>query len=571
MDSAIGAAGGEHELGFVRRYVFSLDHKVIAKQYLALALIMAAIGSFASYVLRWQLAFPETAAPGWGIVGPDTYNALFTMHGTIMVLFAAMPFVISTFANYLIPLMVGADDMAFPTLNMLSVWIFFTACLTLIASFFVPGGPAAAGWVAYPPLSAVQEYTGVYFGQDLWILAVALDFVSFLMGGVNFITTTFNMRAPGMTLTRVPLKVWTQVIASTLFLLSVGPLVAAALMLLLDRNFGTGFFRPDRGGDPMLWQHLFWFFGHPEVYVIALPGFGIIIEVMTVFARKPIFGYRTIIFSALGAGLLSFFVWAHHMYVSAMDPRAAIPFSIFTIFITVPFAIMVFSMTAILWRASIRWTTAMLFAVGGLFSFVIGGATGIHLGTDATDIYLHGTYYVVAHFHFTLASTGFLGAIAGLYYWYPKMFGRMLNETLGQLHFVMTIAGFYTVMIPLFIIGFAGEPRRLYETSSYPALQQYQYLHVIATVGAIIAILGQIPLFVNFFYSMARGQVAGRNPWQANTLEWTVDSPPPHANFSGVIPHVYRDPYEYSVPGMKEDWLPQNQPPTPETAAALTG
>jgi cytochrome c oxidase subunit 1 len=558
-------AAHAHELGFVRRYIFSTDHKVIAKQYMALSGVMALLGGLSSYIIRWQLAWPETSVPGWGPIGPDNYNALITMHGTIMIFFVAMPFLLGAFGNFLIPLMVGADDMAFPRLNAMSFWTLFTASSVLIASMFAPEGPAAAGWTSYTPLSDNPIYTGVYLGQNLWIIAVALEFASFLMGGVNFLATALNLRAPGMTLMRLPLMVWMEITAAVVFLLSVGPLVAGAVMLLLDRTLGTGFFRPDRGGDPLLWEHLFWFFGHPEVYVVALPGFGIMLEVMPVFARKPVFGYKMTVYSVIGAGLLSFVVWAHHMFVSGMDPRLATPFSITTIMISVPFAILVFAMVATLWRGSIRYTAAMLFALGGLATFIIGGVTGIFLGSAAVDIYMHGTYFVVAHFHYTLFPVTFFGGFAGLYYWYPKMFGRLMNETLGKVHFWATFIFFNGVFIPLFLVGLGGSPRRIYELSSYEMLKPLQPLHVVATIAAIGLLLGQLPFIWNFFYSMARGRAAGRNPWRANTLEWTVDSPPAHPNFTAP-PRVYRDPYEYSVPNMAEDWLPQDQPAI-ETAA----
>jgi cytochrome c oxidase subunit 1 len=548
-----------HELGFVRRYIFSTDHKTIAKQYMALSAVMALIGGMASYLIRWQLAWPETEVPGWGPVGPDTYTALITMHGTIMVFFVAMPFLLGAFGNYLIPLMVGADDMAFPRLNATSFWTLFTASTVLIVSMFLPEGPAASGWTSYAPLSADPLYSGVHWGQNLWIVAIAMEFASFLMGGVNFLATALNMRAPGMTLMRLPLLVWMEITAAVVFLLSVGPLVAGAVMLLCDRTLGTGFFLPDKGGDPLLWEHLFWFFGHPEVYVVALPGFGIMLEVMPVFARKPIFGYKTMVYSTLAAGLLSFVVWAHHMFVSGMDPRLATPFSITTIMISVPFAILVFAMIATLWGGSIRFTTPMLFALGGLATFIIGGVTGIFLGSAAVDIYMHGTYFVVAHFHYTLFPVTFFGGFAGVYYWYPKMFGRMMNELLGRIHFAATFLFFNGVFIPLFIVGLAGNPRRIYEMTSYDMLARFQWLHVVATISTICLLIGQLPFVFNVFYSMARGEAAGRNPWHANTLEWTVDSPPAHPNFARP-PRVYRDPYEYSRPDLAEDWLPQDQP-----------
>ncbi|MFI5365231.1 MAG: cbb3-type cytochrome c oxidase subunit I [Candidatus Binatia bacterium] len=561
-------AHGE-ELGFWRKYVFSVDHKVIGKQYMSLALFMALVGGLTAYLIRWQLAYPETPVPGFhwvpeptmyeGVVPPEFYNALITMHGTVMIFFVAMPFLLGAFGNFLIPLMVGAPDMAFPRLNMMSFWTIFTASMLLLASFFVPGGAAAAGWTGYAPLSADPVFTGVNWGLNLWLLALALEFGSFLMGGVNFLTTGINMRAPGLTLTRLPLMVWMQLTAAVLFMLSIGPLIAGAVMLLFDRTIGTGFFLPERGGDALLWQHLFWFFGHPEVYVVLLPGFGMLLEIFPVFTRKPIFGYRAIIYSTIATGILSFLVWAHHMFVSGIDPRLAMPFSITTILISVPFAIMVFSMVASLWGGAITFATPMLFALGFLATFLIGGVTGIFLGSATVDIYLHGTYFVVAHFHYTLFPSVFLGGFAGMYFWYPKMFGRMLNDTLGKIHFWITVISFNCVFIPLFLCGVAGNMRRVYNPMQYDFLKHLAPLHQFATLATIVLILGQIPFFVNFFWSMFAGERAPDNPWKANTLEWATTSPPPHGNFAQV-PTVYRDPYEYSAPGAGEDWLPQYAP-----------
>ena len=549
------AAHGD-ELSFVRKYIFSVDHKVIGKQYLTLGLIMALVGGFTAYLIRWELAWPETEIPGWGFIAPDFYNALVTMHGTIMVFFVAMPILLGAFGNFLIPLMVGAPDMAFPRLNMMSFWTLCTASIVLMSSWFVPGGAAAAGWTGYPPLSADANFTGVEWGINLWLLALALEFGSFLMGGVNFLTTAINMRAPGMTLFRMPLLVWMQLSAAVLFMLSVGPLIAGAVMLLLDRTLGTAFFLPARGGDPLLWQHLFWFFGHPEVYVILLPGFGILLEILPVFTRKPIFGYRAIVYSTIAAGALSFIVWAHHMFVSGLDARMAAAFSITTILISVPFAVILFAMIATLWGGSLTFPTPMLFALGTLVTFLIGGVTGIFLGSAAVDIFMHDTYFVVAHFHYTLFPSALLGGFAGLYYWYPKMFGRMLNERLGKLHFWITLVAFNAVFIPLFAAGMGGHMRRIYNPTQYEFLKPMSGIHQFATVAAVVLLLGQLPLIFNFFWSMWRGEPATDNPWQANTLEWATSSPPPHGNFQ-VPPTVHRDPYEYSAPGEKDDWLPQ--------------
>jgi cytochrome c oxidase subunit 1 len=554
---------------FWRRYVFSTDHKVIAKQYLALSLFWAVLGGFAAYLIRWQLAYPETAAPGagWipepflyeGVVPPEFYNVLITMHGTIMVFFVAMPLLLAVFGNYLIPLMIGARDMAFPRLNMLSVWVFALASLVLLISLFVPGGAASAGWTGYPPLSARAIYTGVNWGMNLWIVALALEFAAFLMGGINFLTTTLNMRAPGMTLFRLPLIVWMQISAGVIFMLSVGPLIAGAVMLLLDRVIGTTFYVPEGGGQPLLWQHLFWFFGHPEVYVILLPALGIILEILPVFSRKPIFGYRPIIYSTIAAGLLSFIVWAHHQYVSGMDPRLAMPFSITTILISIPFALIVFAMIATLWKGSISFPTPMLFALGTLGVFLIGGLTGIFVGSAPVDIYFHDTYFVVAHFHYTLFSAVFFGGFAGLYFWFPKMFGRMMNETLGKIHFVLTFILFNTTFFPMFFLGVGGMMRRIANPMQYEFLQPLQPINVFITGSAILLLISQGIFAINFFWSLFRGRIAEPNPWRANTLEWSTPSPPPHENFH-KIPTVYWDPYEYNSPEATEDWLPQNQP-----------
>jgi cytochrome c oxidase subunit 1 len=544
---------------FLSRYIFSTDHKVIAKQYLTLSLLWALMGGATAYLIRWQIAHPDTEAPGWGYIAPDIYNALITQHGTIMVFFVAMPLLLAVFGNFLIPLMIGAPDMAFPRLNMLSFWVFSLASVVLILSFFVPGGPAAAGWTGYPPLSAKMEYTGVGWGMNLWLLAIALESASFLLGGVNFLTTTMNMRAPGMSLMRLPIMVWMQLIAAVIFMLSVGPLIAGAVMLLMDRILGTTFYLPEGGGEPLLWQHLFWFFGHPEVYVLLLPGLGIVLEVIAVFGRKPLFAYRPIIYASIVAGFLSFIVWAHHQYVSGMDPRLAMPFSITTIIISVPFALVIFAIIATLWGASISFTTPMLFALGTVGVFIFGGLTGIFNGSAPVDIYIHDTYFVVAHFHTTLISSVFFGGFAGLYFWFPKMFGRMMNETLGKIHFWLTFICFNAVFVPMHLVGLGGMMRRIANPMQYQFLKHLEPLNQFITLAAILLLLSQLFFVINYFWSLARGKVAANNPWQANTLEWSTTSPPPHENFAAA-PVVYRGPYEYSSADSGDDWLPQDRP-----------
>jgi cytochrome c oxidase subunit 1 len=567
---AVAAEHGQHPhepVGFWRQYVFSVDHKTIGKQYLTLGLVMALVGGATAYVIRWQLAWPETPIPltSWvpepamveGQLDPSFYNQLVTMHGTIMVFFVAMPILLGGLGNFLLPLMIGADDMALPRLNMMSFWTFFISSLVLMSSFFVSGGPAASGWTGYPPLSADPQYTGVNWGQNLWIIALALEFSSFLMGGVNFLTTGINMRAPGLHFFRLPLMVWMQLTAAVLFMLSVGPLIAGAVMLLLDRTIGTSFFLPQRGGDPLLWQHLFWFFGHPEVYVVLLPGVGAVLEVLPVFARKPIFGYRAIVYSTIISGVLSFVVWAHHMFVAGIDPRLATPFSITTILISVPFAIMVFAMIATLWGASLTFPTPMLFAIGFIVTFLIGGVTGIFNGSAAVDIYIHGTYFVVAHFHYTLFPTVFFGGFAGIYFWYPKMFGRMMSEALGKLHFWLTLVTFNLVFLPMFLLGMGGHVRRIYNPLQYEFLRPLAPVNQFVTLAAVALLLSQLPFILNFLWSLRFGAQASENPWNATTLEWMTASPPPHGNFA-TVPTVYRGPYEYSVPHAADDFLPQD-------------
>jgi cytochrome c oxidase subunit 1 len=549
------------EVSRIRHYLFSTDHKIIAMQYMFTGIFMALIGGFFAYAFRMQQAFPGADVPFFGLVTPNTYNALITNHGAIMIFWFAMPVLLAAFGNFLIPLMLGADDMVFPRLNRLSYQIFFLSAVVLLASFFVPGGAFGGAWTIYPPLSAKGAYNMHPLGATLFVSAVALEFVAFLLGGINFITTSMNSRAPGMKLYDVPLVVWMIVIASILFMASVGPLIAGAIMLIFDQQLGTAFFDPDRGGDPILWQHLFWFFGHPEVYVVLLPAIGIVAEIITVFARKKMFAYRTVLYTVFGTGVLSFTVWAHHQFIAGIDPRMANIFTITTLLISVPIAEMLFVYIATLYGGAITFATPMLWALAFIFEFIIGGVTGIFLGASGADIYLHDTYFVLAHFHYTFVPIALIGGFAGVTFWFPKMFGRMMNDTLGKLHFWITIIAFNCIFIPLFITGTAGDHRRIYNYQWYPDLAANQPLRVFATLSLVVMVLAQFIFLWNFFYNMFRGPKAEKNPWRANTLEWTAESPPPHGNWpADQLPTVYRGPYEYSHPDRKEDFWPQNVP-----------
>jgi cytochrome c oxidase subunit 1 len=558
LDHAHGHDAAHHQ-SFFHKYLWSTDHKMIGMQYMFTGMLMALIGGFTVYVFRMQLAYPGMEVPFFGRVSAADYNSLVTMHGTIMIFWVAMPVLLAGFGNFLIPLMLGCDDMVFPKVNRLSYQIFLLSAVVIVASFFVPGGAFGGAWTAYPPLSASGAYNLTPAGATLWVIAVALEFVAFLLGGINFVTTTMNSRAPGMKMFDVPVVVWMIVLASILFMASVGPLIAGAVMLLFDQLLGTGFFAASQGGDPVLWQHLFWFFGHPEVYVVLLPAIGIVADVMAVFSRKKLFAYRTIIYTAVATGVISFFVWAHHQFIAGIDPRMANLFSVTTLIISVPIAEMVFVYIATLYGGSITLTTPMLWALAFVAEFLIGGVTGIFLGAAGADVYFHDTYFVVAHFHYTFFPIAFIGSFCGITYWFPKMFGRMMNERLGKVHFWVTIIGFNLVFIPLFVTGSAGDHRRIYDYRLFaelatPGLQQ---LRILATMGLLLIISVQPVFLFNFVYSLFKGKVASANPWKANTLEWLAPSPPPHGNFA-EMPVVYRGPYEYSTPNREEDYWPQH-------------
>jgi cytochrome c oxidase subunit 1 len=541
---------------------------MIGRQFLFLGLIMMILGGLLAILVRWQLAWPETAVPGFGwvpepymfggIIPPETYNMLFTMHATIMIFFVVMPILVGAFGNFLIPLMIGTRDMAFPVLNMLSFWAALPSGIIMLAGFFVPGGHAAGGWTSYAPLTADPVYTGVYWGQNLWCISLIILAFSSMMGSINYITTLINMRAPGMTFMRLPLVIWSLFIVAILLLLALPVLTSALAMLLFDRLFGTHFFLPAQGGEPLLWQHLFWFFGHPEVYILILPGMGIASEILPVFSRKPIFGYRAMAYSMMAIAFLSWIVWGHHMFQSGMNPALGTAFTITTMVIAVPSAIKTFNWLGTLWGGSIRFTVPMLNALAFVSMFVIGGLSGIFMASTPVDIFIHDTYYIVAHIHYVVFGGSVFGIFAGIYYWFPKMFGRMMNSTLGHIHFWLTLIFFNATFFPMHILGVGGHMRRIYNPTQYEFLQPLQPINIFITVSAICLGLSQIPFVINFFWSLFGGRRAERNPWQANTLEWVAATPPPHGNFE-AIPTVYRGPYEYSSPEVEEDYLPQDR------------
>ena len=573
-----------HELGFIRTYIFSTDHKMIGRQFLLSAIVMLIFGGLMAMMMRWELAWPETPVPftSWisepfmyaepehGLYGaymdPAFYNSLFTMHATIMIFFVVMPFLIGGFGNFLIPLMIGAGDMAFPLLNLLSFWTAVPAIGLILYSFFVEGGAAAGGWTMYATLSADPTLSGVDTGVNLWIISLLVLGVSSLMGAINYITTIINMRAPGMTWFRMPLVVWSLFVTAILLLLALPVLTAALGMLLFDRTMGTSFFLPGGGGEPILWQHLFWFFGHPEVYVLVLPAMGVTSDILATFSRKPIFGYKAMAFSMVSLAFLSWIVWGHHMFVSGMNPVLGTAFMLTTMVIAVPSAIKTFNWLGTLWGGNIRFASPMLFALGFVSNFVIGGLSGIYMASTPVDIFMHDTYFIVAHFHYVVAGIIF-GMFAALYYWFPKIFGRMMNETLAKTHFFLTYIFFNCAFFPMHFLGVAGHMRRIYNPMQYEFLHDMQWWNVFITMSALCLAASQIVFFVNLVWSLFAGKKAEKNPWEANTLEWTAPSPPGHGNFE-TTPTVYRGPYEYSSPLVKEDWLPQNRQLGPAAASA---
>jgi cytochrome c oxidase subunit I len=580
MSSHAHDAHGAHAMqaptGFIRKYIFSTDHKVIGIQYFLLALTAVLVGIVLSVLMRLHLVWPNMHLPfvSGGLMTQEQYLALVTMHGTIMVFFVLTTAPQGGFGNYFLPIQIGAPDMAFPRLNMLSFWVTFLAFVAILAAFVVPGGAPISGWTGYTPLSGLGEVTGPGegWGQTMWIISISLFCLASLLGALNFIATLIDMRAPGMSLFRMPLTCWGWFVTAILGLLAFGVLLAGGILLLLDRSAGTSFFipaglvvndqiQPHAGGSPLLWQHLFWFFGHPEVYIAILPGMGVASHVLSTFSRKPVFGYRAMAMAICAIGFLGFMVWGHHMFVSGMSPYSGFAFSVLTMSIGVPSAIKTFNWLGTLWGGKIQFKTPMLFAIGFVSLFVSGGLSGLFLAQPAVDNLLHATYYVVAHFHLVMGVAAIFGIFAATYFWFPKMFGRMMNEPLGKVHFWFTFVGAYCIFMPMHWVGIAGGIRRYADASAVAYLQPLQPVHQFMTIAAFITASAQIFFLINFFWSLKSGPKASKNPWNATTLEWITDSPPAHDNFAGHFPSVYRGPYDFSLPGVKDDFVPQNIPP----------
>ncbi|HEY5393086.1 MAG TPA: cbb3-type cytochrome c oxidase subunit I [Hanamia sp.] len=570
-----------HHQSFITKYIFSQDHKMISKQFLFTGIIWAVIGGFFSVIFRLQLGFPDQTFPfledifgHWaqgGRLDNEFYYALVTMHGTILVFFVLTAGLSGTFSNFLIPLQIGARDMASPFLNMLSYWFFFGASIVMFSSLFLQTGPASGGWTIYPPLSALRDaMDGSKAGMDFWLTSIALFIISVLLGGLNYITTVLNMRTKGMYMTRLPLTVWSFLFTAILGVLTFPVLLSAVVLLLFDRHLGTSFYLsdifingkilPNEGGSPILFQHLFWFLGHPEVYIIALPAMGITSEVISTNARKPIFGYMAMVGSFFAIATLSFLVWAHHMFVSGMNPFLGSFFVLFTLLIAVPSAIKVFNWLTTLWKGNIHFTPAMLFAIGFVSLFISGGLTGIWLGNSALDLHLHDTYFVIAHFHLVMGVASMFGMFAGIYHWYPKMFGRFMNNTLAYMHFWISLIGAYFIFWPMHYEGLAGMPRRYYDFSNWESFKMFGGLNEFISITAIVVFSAQFLFIFNFFYSMYKGRKVtdrNKNPWHSATMEWTTPVHPPHGNWTTEIPEVHRWAYDYSKDG--RDFIPQTE------------
>lgn len=580
--SATGQQEHHHKETFITKYIFSIDHKMIAKQYLVTGIIMGVIGVMMSIFFRMQIAWPEESfkifeiflgesmAPG-GVMKNDAYLALVTIHGTIMVFFVLTAGLSGTFSNLLIPLQIGARDMASGFMNMISYWLFFISAVIMLSSLFVESGPASAGWTVYPPLSALpQAIPGSGTGMTLWLVAMAIFIASSLLGSLNYVVTIINLRTKGMTMTRLPLTIWTFLVTAIVGIVSFPVLLSAALLLLFDRSFGTSFFLSDifiagevlhyQGGSPVLFEHLFWFLGHPEVYIVILPAMGIVSEVLATNSRKPIFGYRAMITSVLAIAFLSTIVWGHHMFVSGMNPFLGSVFTFTTLLIAIPSAVKAFNWITTIWKGNIQMNPAMLFSIGMVSTFITGGLTGIILGDSALDINVHDTYFVIAHFHLVMGISALYGMFAGVYHWFPKMYGRMMNKNLGYIHFWVTAVCAYGVFFPMHFVGLAGLPRRYYTNTAFPLFDDLHDVNVIITMFAIVGGIFQIAFLWNFFHSIFFGKKAPQNPWRATTLEWTAPVEHIHGNWPGEIPHVHRWAYDYSKPGAEDDFIPQNVP-----------
>ena len=576
---------GHHKETFITKYIFSLDHKMIAKQYLITGLIMGVIGVLMSVLFRMQIAWPEESfgifkfllgekfAPG-GVMRNDIYLALVTIHGTIMVFFVLTAGLSGTFSNLLIPLQIGARDMASGFMNMLSYWMFFISSVIMVGSLFVESGPASAGWTIYPPLSALpQAIPGSGLGMTLWLVSMAIFIASSLLGSLNYVVTVINLRTKGMSMTRMPLTIWAFFITAIIGIISFPVLLSAALLLIMDRSFGTSFFLSDiylagevlnyQGGSPVLFEHLFWFLGHPEVYIVLLPALGITSEVIATSSRKPIFGYRAMIMSILAIAFLSTIVWGHHMFISGMNPFLGSVFTFTTLLIAIPSAVKAFNYITTLWKGNLQFNPAMLFSIGLVSTFITGGLTGIILGDSTLDINVHDTYFVVAHFHLVMGISALYGMFAGIYHWFPRMFGRMLNKNLGYIHFWVTAVCAYGVFFPMHFIGMAGLPRRYYTNTNFPLFDDLANVNVVITVFALVGGVFQLVFLWNFFHSIFYGKKAEQNPWKSNTLEWTAPVEHIHGNWPGELPEVHRWAYDYSKPGHDEDFVPQNVPMKP--------
>jgi len=571
-----------HKETFVTKYIFSQDHKMIAKQYLITGVfVMGIIGIFMSLMIRMQIAWPEqpnaifnTFLGKWapeGVMDADIYLALVTIHGTLMVFFVLTAGLSGTFSNLLIPLQIGARDMASGFLNMVSYWLFFVSCVIMIASFFVEMGPAAAGWTIYPPLSALpMAQPGSGTGMTLWLVSMAIFIASSLLGSLNYIVTVLNLRTRGMSMTRLPLTIWAFFVTAVIGVISFPVLLSAALMLIMDRSFGTSFFLSDifiqgevlhyQGGSPVLYEHLFWFLGHPEVYIVLLPALGITSEIIATNSRKPIFGYRAMVASILAIAFLSTIVWGHHMFISGMNPFLGSVFTFTTLLIAIPSAVKAFNYITTLWKGNLQMNPAMLFSIGLVSTFITGGLTGIILGDSALDINVHDTYFVVAHFHLVMGISALYGVFAGIYHWFPRMYGRMMNKNLGYLHFWVTAICAYGVFFPMHFIGMAGLPRRYYTNSNFPLFDDTTNTQVVITMFALVGGAVQLVFLYNFISSIFYGKKAEQNPWKSNTLEWTAPVEHLHGNWPGALPSVHRWAYDYSKPGHDVDFVPQNVP-----------